>query len=319
MSSLSSPRAPWWQLYVLGGMSAMCGELASFPLDLAKTRRQLAPRGAGASPAAAAGGGLRALPALVRAAGLSSLYSGASAALLRQATYGSLRLGGYEALVRAGSGSGSGADAAASSAGRGIALKMGAGVVAGFCSALACAPCDVVKVRMQASAGGPPAYAGNVLHALAAIARSDGVAGLYAGALPTALRAAVVAAAEIALYDEAKGALVAHAGAQATAASTHVAAALLAGLAASAAASPVDVVKSRWIAQRARYSSLFDVLRQTLRAGGARALWAGFPADFARRGPHTVVTYSVLEQLRNLVNGRALVVDDSDAAGGLDA
>ena len=45
----------------------------------------------------------------------------------------------------------------------------------------------------------------------------------------------------------------------------------------------------------ARYGGVRGVLRA---AEGARALWAGVPADFARRAPHTVANYAVLEQLR---------------------
>lgn len=291
MSSLSSSSpSPWWRLYVFGGVSACCGELASFPLDLAKTRRQLSQVGAGS--------GVGGLPALARAEGLAGLYRGASAALLRQASYGSLRMGGYEALARL-----LAADRGASpGAALPYAHKLVAGSLAGFASAFVCAPCDVVKVRMQASSAGAPAYRGHVLLALAAIARADGARGLWTGALPTAARAAVVAAAEIATYDEIKGELVG-AGARAASPATHLAAALVAGLVASAAASPIDVLRSNWIVGRARYSSLFDALVQLVRAGGPRALWRGFPSDFARRGPHTLVTYAVLEQLRGAAGG----------------
>jgi hypothetical protein len=45
----------------------------------------------------------------------------------------------------------------------------------------------------------------------------------------------------------------------------------------------------------ARYGGVRGVLRA---AEGARALWAGVPADFARRAPHTVANHLMLEQLR---------------------
>ena len=194
MSSLSTPL--WWQLYAFGSASAMCGELASFPMDLAKTRRQLP-----------GGVGLRELPALLRAGGLRAIYAGLSAALLRQATYGGLRLGLYERLLRA-----AGPEASASA---GYGGKLAAGCLSGFASALACAPCDVAKVRMQAAAAAAASAAaaaaarprsGHVFSTLAAIARAEGVRGLWVGALPTAARAAVVAAFEIGTYDEAKAA-----------------------------------------------------------------------------------------------------------------
>ena len=279
MSSLKTPL--WWQLYAFGSASAMCGELASFPADLAKTRRQLP-----------GGVGLRELPALLRSGGLSAVYSGLSAALLRQATYGGLRLGLYERILQT--------VVPEMSSGPGYGGKLVAGSMSGFASAMICAPCDVAKVRMQAAAGagsnGP-----NVFATLAGIARTEGLRGLWVGSLPTASRAAVVAAFEIGTYDEAKAGLVAG-GMAHSSPTTHLASALLAGAAASVAASPIDVIKSRWIIDRARYASLADALAQTLRDGGVRALWRGLPGDFARRCPHTAVTYLVLEQLRGVAH-----------------
>ncbi len=40
-----------------------------------------------------------------------------------------------------------------------------------------------------------------------------------------------------------------------------------------------------------------DVLRQVVRREGVLALWTGFLPYFARLGPHTVLTFMILEQL----------------------
>ena len=47
------------------------------------------------------------------------------------------------------------------------------------------------------------------------------------------------------------------------------------------------------------YSSLASCLAQTWRKEGAAALWKGFWPYYVRNGPHTVITFMVIEQLRS--------------------
>ena len=66
---------------------------------------------------------------------------------------------------------------------------------------------SALQVRMQGSgsgAGGGHNYRW-FLSALVGIIKTDGVAGLYKGVAPTVARAAVLAAAELASYDQIKG------------------------------------------------------------------------------------------------------------------
>lgn len=81
-----------------------------------------------------------------------------------------------------------------------------AGAGSGALASAICNPTDLIKVRMQAdgmgsSAGQPPRYR-SLVHAFRSIVAAEGVRGLYKGVGPTCGRATVLAAAELATYDE---------------------------------------------------------------------------------------------------------------------
>ena len=68
-----------------------------------------------------------------------------------------------------------------------------------------------------------------------------------------------------------------------------------------------DVVKSRYMTQQfspdgrgLRYASTLDCFRKTIQAEGLVGLYKGWLPQWLRIGPHTIVTFVVLEQLRRL-------------------
>jgi solute carrier family 25 oxoglutarate transporter 11 len=71
--------------FVCGGASAMLGSTCIHPIDLVKVRVQLSPD---AKPSA-----IKIIQGVVKSDGVAGLYSGLSAALTRQATYGTARIG----------------------------------------------------------------------------------------------------------------------------------------------------------------------------------------------------------------------------------
>ena len=76
------------QPFVCGGMSAMLSSSCIHPIDLAKVRLQLygvTPRYAFPS--------VGMLTSIVKADGITAIYAGLSAALMRQAVYGTARIG----------------------------------------------------------------------------------------------------------------------------------------------------------------------------------------------------------------------------------
>jgi hypothetical protein len=225
---------------------------------------------------------LRAFPTIVREEGFLALYKGVQPALLRQATYGSLRIGLYEpvkSLLGTTNPSGLRSDGSPS-----LLNKILAGVASGAIGSAICNPTDVVKVRMQAAHGAR--YRG-VADAFTTIYKLEGFRGLYRGVSPTVQRAAVVAAVELASYDECKGLLVHYAGLREKSLITHFAASISAGFLVTIFSSPLDVVKSRVMNQPVdalgrglRYSSTVDCFRKSVQAEGLGSLWKGFWPNF---------------------------------------
>jgi hypothetical protein len=85
---------------------------------------------------------------------------------------------------------------------------------------------------------------------------------------------------------------------------------MFAGLVCATTTSPIDLVKSRYMNQPfdkgkgLRYSSTLDCFRKTVQAEGFLALFKGWLPQWLRIGPHTIITFVVLEQLRRLAGLR---------------
>lgn len=48
------------------------------------------------------------------------------------------------------------------------------------------------------------------------------------------------------------------------------------------------------------YSGTFDVFKKVVRNEGFFSLWKGFTPYYMRLGPHTVITFILLEQMNSL-------------------
>jgi len=216
-----------------GASAAAVATLCTYPLDLLRT--VMAAQGVPPvypSVAAAARG-------TVRQRGVGGLFAGLSFTariagclrlwcfpltrslvclspqLLEIIPYAALQFGSYEALKsallarRAADASGAGSAGAAPPA-LGALDKFVAGVAAGSAAKLALHPLDVAKKRLQvaglarSAAYGAPVQVGayrGIVAALAAVARAEGVAGLYKGLLPNVLKAAPASGITFVVYE----------------------------------------------------------------------------------------------------------------------
>ena len=126
-----------------------------------------------------------------------------------------------------------------------------AGATAGALAALIANPADLLKVRMQVDgmiSGAPRRYTG-IVHAFSTIIKSEGVLGLWRGSGPTLGRATVLAAVELASYDEVKNALLSYGVIEKGTLSGVFLTSLCSGFFGAVASSPFDVMKSRVMAQ----------------------------------------------------------------------
>jgi len=303
-------RAPTRDLrpYLYGGLAAITAEVFTFPLDTAKTRLQLQGQVLDTRWSEVKyRGTVGTLVAISRQEGLGRLYQGLSPALLRQATYGTIKFGLYysskeQAMAWLGRARGQEIQA----------LNLLCAVFAGSLSSAVATPLDVTKVRLQSLTGLPGAHRG-LLPTLWAIWREEGLRGLWRGVCPTAQRAGLVAGVQLPVYDFTKlqlqqqeRLLLLSDGPP-----CHLTASLIAGFSAAMASNPVDVVRTRMMVQRRQrkaggssstpfYTSSLGCALHTVRTEGIQALYKGFVPAFARMGPWNIIFFLVYEKLKSL-------------------
>lgn len=301
---------PKYIKFIFGGSAGMGATLFVQPLDLVKNRMQLSGEGGKAREHKTS---LHAIRAIIRNEGLSGIYTGLSAGLLRQATYTTTRLGVYTVLFESFSKDGKPP---------GFFMKAAIGMSAGAVGSFIGTPAEISLIRMTADGRLPPAerrgYT-NVFNALYRITTEEGVLTLWRGCLPTVARAMVVNAAQLASYSQAKQ-LVLSTGYFKDNILLHFIASMISGLITTAASMPVDIAKTRIqnmkvIDGKPEYSGALDVLGKVVRNEGFFSLWKGFTPYYARLGPHTVLTFIFLEQMNSAY--KRYVLKDESASSSL--
>lgn len=139
------------------------------------------------------------------------------------------------------------------------------------------------------------------------VVREDGVRGLWRGATPGMVRAAVLTASQCATYDAAKRRLKVVFGLPDESLALQTGCALLTGLASTTATQPVDVVKTHMFVTKrggagggggAVANGAIATARHIWAAHGARGFLRGWTASYARLGPMTVLIFTTTELLR---------------------
>merc|ERR1712232_458720 len=170
---------------------------------------------------------------------------------------------------------------------------------------------DVVKIRLFNE---PTRYA-DFTSALREIIQSEGVVRglLIRGVSASAPRGAAIAIGEVTTYDQTKVTLRQYwpgcsqsgdgGGVRKEPFSLHVATSLITGVVATTVAAPFDTLKSCVMADDgAKYPRGFiDALRSVVREEGPQALFRGWWPAYCRLGPHAILTFPLLEQIRVLL------------------
>ncbi|KAL0822036.1 hypothetical protein ABMA28_005408 [Loxostege sticticalis] len=275
---------PTWVNFVLGGMSGMMAISIVQPADLVKTRMQL--RGPGEKRMTFLG----MTRDIVNKEGVRGLYTGLTAALFRQATYGTGRLGCFNGLM----------DIYKGSYGTpSFAMKLVMAMVSGGFGAFIGTPAEVALIRMTADGRLPPERRRNytnVFNALSRIAREEGVTTLWRGAVATCTRALVVNGAQLGSYAQAREMLLSTFGNGIT---LHFVSSMIAGFVTSVASLPVDMIKTQ-VQYAPKGTSQMSVLMSIVKNEGVLALWKGLLPTYLKIGPMTVLTFIFLEQLNAL-------------------
>jgi solute carrier family 25 uncoupling protein 8/9 len=231
---------------------------------------------------------------------------GASATLLREATYATIRLGTYESfkdlILTLSNGELSQ---------NGLPIKIISASIAAALGSSIATPTDVIKVRLQARHSDGPKYR-STTQTLRMVWHEGGgtfiggITSIYRGATPTITRGIVISTTQISTYDHAKQ-MFKTSGLFDEGMKLHVAASSVSGLLCSIVSNPIDVVKVRLMNDRTRqYSGMLHCIVRTFKSEGFLAFYKGFMPCWTRLGSHTVLTYLVYERIRKLAGVRPM-------------
>lgn len=270
-----------YERWYFGGLAGILAACCTHPLDTLKVQLQTQQR---------AEYGLISMAAkVIRDDGFLALYNGLSASCLRQATYTTTRFAIYGSVrsLRPNSNL---------SFFEKISLAAGSGAVGAFVGA----PADLVNVRMQNDPKLPKEQRRNYKHAvdgIVRICREEGAKKLFNGASMAVTRGAFVTVGQIAFYEQVKQVLLATSYFQDNII-THFTSSFAAGAGATLLTMPLDVMKTRMMnAPPGTYNSLLDCFKDILKVGPS-GLFKGFMPAFIRLGPHTILMFIFLEQLK---------------------
>uniref|UniRef100_A0A8D9A3P7 Mitochondrial uncoupling protein 2 n=1 Tax=Cacopsylla melanoneura TaxID=428564 RepID=A0A8D9A3P7_9HEMI len=238
--------------------------------------------------------------------GPKSLFNGLSAGLQRQLCFASVRLGMYDTVkclyhqVLDGN-----------SPNISIISRIAAGMTTGSLAVLIAQPTDVVKVRFQAQLrGNANNRYSNTIQAYSRIAREEGARGLWKGTASNASRNAIVNVSEIVCYDIIKEFFVSRK-IMDDAVPCHFTSAVIAGLAATVVASPVDVVKTRYMNSKpGTYTGAVGCAVEMFSKEGFSAFYKGFTPSFCRLVSWNIVLWLSYEQIKLAINTHILEHDE---------
>lgn len=281
--------------FALSGIAGCGATCVVQPLDLVKTRMQVADKKEYRSA-------IHCLQRVVSEEGFFALYKGVDAALLRQATYTTTRLGIYTKLN----------DVYRNQINTepNFNARMAMGMVAGAIGAFVGTPAEVVLIRMTSDGRLPPDKRrnySNAANALKRITKEEGAMALFSGYLPTVKRAIIVNMTQLGMYSQSKSFLKNEMnfpeGLQ-----LHFMASMISGFLTTVTSLPLDIVKTRLQNAKGKLNGA-DVFKEIIKIDGPLGLWKGFIPYFLRIGPHTVLTLIFLETFNRLYAKYVLGLD----------
>lgn len=265
-----------FQSTILGGSTAIFAVNFTHPLDLIKTRVQVSSAGL-----------LETCSTALKNEGILSFWKGIPYAYGREGSYTAIRLGAY-APVRDAIGAG---DPNAP-----WYLKFLAGAITGGVGSIAGNPFDVLKTLAQTNKEKSLPLATLV----GQMYKNQGIAGFYRGVEVNVIRACVLNATKMGVYDISKGYVVRTTGWERKDARTAFFSSFTAGFFMTTTVAPFDRIRTKIMNQPVdakQYNGMVDCLTKTIRDEGVLSLWRGFVPIWARFAPMATIQLLTIEAL----------------------
>jgi len=282
--SVASNKPNLFQSMGLGGCSACFAVNFTHPIETVKTRMQVSGLGVGHTASS-----------LYANEGVASFWKGLGFAWGREIFYTSIKLGAY-APVRDYLGAGPDAP---------FYMKFLAGALTGGVGSVIGNPFDVLKTLAQTNkdASVPLSTMVKNMH------RDQGVAGFYRGVEANVLRACVLNATKMGVYDLSKGYITEATGWARKDVRTSFCSSFVAGFFMTCTVSPFDRIRTNLMSQptdKKIYDGLVDCAVKTVKRDGVVSLWRGFIPIWARFAPQATMQLLTLEFLYTSFGFRAI-------------
>lgn len=221
---------------------------------------------------------IRMFPHIISVEGVRGVYSGLSAALMRQMTYSTVRFGTYEYLKLRYQPHSTRSNPNPEISSMTLIVISG---LCGFTGGVVGNPADILNVRMQSDGAKPLESRKNYkngLDGLVRMIREEGLRSTMSGVGPNGFRAFLMNASQLASYDIFKSLYLTKFGITDNLV-TYLAALLSAALVATTVCSPIDVIKTR-VMSDGNKAPLIKVLGKAMRGDGLLVDISGLGAEF---------------------------------------
>lgn len=274
---MTSNKPTLLQSCALGGTAAILTVNFTHPIETIKTRMQVN-----------SGGCVGIVQSLLRTEGVMALWKGIPFAYARELSYTSIKLGAY-APVR---------DLLGANKGDSVMLKFLAGAITGGTGSILGNPFDVLKTLSQTSTTRT-----QVQKLISSLYQNQGISGFYRGVQVNILRACVLNATKMGVYDLSKGFIVDTTGWDRRSPKTAFLSSFIAGFFMTITVAPCDMIRTKLMNQPVdvrRYGGFVDCVEKSVRMDGVLSLWRGFVPIWMRFAPMATGQLLSLELLYGL-------------------
>jgi len=268
-----------------GGTAAAFAVNFTHPIELVKTRMQ------------ASGGSIGStISGVMESGGVTSFWKGLPFAYGRELSYTSVKLGAYAPVRNIITGGDPNAP---------FYLKFLAGSITGGVGSIIGNPFDVLKTLAQTNTDKSVTLGGLVTN----MYKSQGIAGFYRGVEVNIIRACILNATKMGVYDVTKGYVTDATGWSRKDVKTSFASAFVAGFFMTVTVAPSDMIRTKLMNQPTDaklYNGFVDCAKKTVQEGGVLSLWRGFIPIWARFAPQATMQLIGIEMMYNAMGFKGI-------------